>query len=127
MNSVSIFLYLADVVTSFSNLLSGFLFTSLALIGMGAIPACIGKFDDIMGDGSFFDKVWLPLSKRMAVPLIISAVLVVAIPSKSTMYAIAASQIGETVVTSPEAREMIDDTKTILRDYLKSLKKDVAK
>jgi hypothetical protein len=127
MNSVSWFLYAAEVVSSLSSMMSGFAAATLFGLAMSAIPACIGKFDGDMGDGTFFDKYWAPAAKWL-MPLSIVAILITAfIPSKTTMYAIAASQIGEQVVTSPDAREMIDDSKAILRDYLKSLKKEAAK
>lgn len=41
------------------------------------------------------------------------------IPSSSTIYLIAASEAGEAVVTSPEAKEMLDDLKNIIRKKLK--------
>ena len=40
-------------------------------------------------------------------------------PSSSTIYMIAASEAGETVVTSPEAKEMLGDLKEIIRRKLK--------
>jgi hypothetical protein len=41
------------------------------------------------------------------------------IPSSTTIYLIAASEAGEAVVTSPEAREMMNDLKGIIRKKLK--------
>lgn len=45
-------------------------------------------------------------------------------PSSSTIYMIAASEAGETVVTSPEAKEMLGDLKEIIRRKLKEELKD---
>lgn len=43
----------------------------------------------------------------------------IALPSKTTIYMIAASQAGEAIVTSPDAIEMMGDLKAIIKKRLK--------
>lgn len=120
MNSVSWFIYIAGVVENV-----GITFVIAGFCGIIATAICWFGFAIADDDNT----AAMLKSAGVRIPTWSIGLLLVCsfIPSKTTMYAIAASQIGETVVTSPEAREMIDDTKTILRDYLKSLKKDAAK
>lgn len=47
------------------------------------------------------------------------AALLVFAPSKSTLYLIAASEVGETVVTSPDTIEIMSDLKAIIKKRLK--------
>ena len=68
-----------------------------------------------------FGKVWVLFA--MVCLLGISAL----IPQSKTLYMIAASEAGETVVTSPEAKEMLGDLKEIIRRKLaQELKGEVA-
>lgn len=46
-------------------------------------------------------------------------VLSAALPSKATIYMIAASEAGEKIVTSPDAIEMMGDLKAIIKKRLK--------
>ena len=114
MNNVSWFLYAAGALDKLESLC----FVVLIFGGVGLLFLWIFVFAE---------------EQKKTVPAVLTALYaltaftVVVIPSKTTMYAIAAAQIGETVVTSAEAREMIDDSKQILREYLKSLKKDAGK
>jgi hypothetical protein len=117
MNSVSWFIYIANVTENIG----------VALVGLGIfslLACCACWFAFSVAD----DKGTAEMLKRSGArfPILGAILLAIAcfVPSKATMYGIAASQIGETVANSPDAREMIDDTKQILRDYLKSLKKD---
>ncbi len=48
----------------------------------------------------------------------------VVIPSKSTVYMIAASEMGEKVVTTPEAKEMLGDLREVIAKQIKKLKDD---
>ena len=50
-------------------------------------------------------------------PILIAVALLT--PTAKTVYLIAASEAGEAVVTSPEAKEMLGDLKEIIRKRLK--------
>lgn len=116
MNSVSWFIYASDVVSNLQPSIG--IFSGLA--GVIAIPTLIVAHVDKLPTGIMWGK-------RLIIGAAIGVLVACLLPSKTTMYAIAASQIGEQVVASPEAREMIEDSKQILREYLKSLKKEAAK
>lgn len=60
-----------------------------------------------------------PVAKRILFAGITGMVAGALLPSSSTVYLIAASEAGETIVTSPEAKEVFDDLKTIIKSKLK--------
>lgn len=51
--------------------------------------------------------------------MVVSLPLSLLTPSSKTIYMIAASEAGETIVTSPEAREIFDDLKEVIKLKLK--------
>jgi hypothetical protein len=116
MNSISWFIYLSDVAQNI-----GIALFIGGVLAVGAAGACC--FFAAMEDWET-----TPSAARSMMYFAMPAILISClIHGKTTMYAMAASQLGETVITSPEGKEMIDDTKQILRDYLKSLKKESSK
>ena len=86
MNSLSWFLYFADAIASFSVML---LFVSIVLLLFLSIYAISRLVDH--KDSSYFKWIALPVFMLFLFTLI---------PSKNTMYAIAASELGEEVVKS---------------------------
>jgi hypothetical protein len=44
------------------------------------------------------------------------------IPSRDTIYLIAGSEVGEIVVNSPEAREILNNVKTVIKQQIKEVK-----
>lgn len=109
MNSLSWFLYLADVIPNFSILFG-------LLSGGAAVAAGIS----LMAWG---DKV---VQGKVPVLFIFSSVLAASIassiPSKQTIYLIAGSEAGETVVTSQEGQEILNDVKAIIKQQLANMK-----
>jgi hypothetical protein len=116
MNSVSWFLYLADVLGNLSTASIPFL-----IIGTIIAGACtlLGMFLQA-GDYSWVkeaDKQWFEsrrvgcatAAKRLWPAILIVAVVVCFIPSKNTMYAIAASEVGEKVVKSEAVQGIATD------------------
>ena len=113
MNGLSWFLYFAD---------------TLPKIGEGA--ALLGVLIGITG-GIFLTAwavaflcedakappPWRPYILSMAI-LFFVAVL---IPSKETIYLIAGSQVGEYVVDTPEAQEILNDIHAVIRAQLEEL------
>ena len=88
MNSLSWFLYFADVVHSVAAVLG---ITSL-FISFGILAVAAARAED--GECTFFHTarwLWVPF---------LGLLLACLIPSKNTLYAIAASQMGEKVVES---------------------------
>lgn len=62
----------------------------------------------------------LPSKWYFAATIAVSLLLTL-IPSKDTVYMIAASEAGEYVVNTPEAQEMLGDLKNILKMQLRKL------
>ena len=117
MNSLSWFLYLADVI--------------------GNVKGVLILFAIIFGAGSFgwlFAKGWVAAddddsARKFAhfmrfVPwlFVFAAFTASAIPSRETIYMIATSEAGEMVVNTPEAKEIMSDLKEILNIQLDKLK-----
>lgn len=116
MNTVSWLLYLADVAGNLRSVASaGLLLMGITVpiigVGMGAYhaesgPVPTGLFSRLFVTG-FFSAALL------------AAILVVT-PSPATVYMIAASEAGETVVTSPEAKGILNDLREIISRKLKA-------
>jgi len=105
MNTLSWFLYFADVVSGLDRffgmvaLLSVFVFVGVAIW-------YIASFHDYkQWKGTEYEHVYTPTIQRQVLLLSLTVLLVSAtcsslFPSKNTMYAIAASEMGEKVLTS---------------------------
>lgn len=107
MNSVSWFLYVAEF---FSRV--GVLFAVAA--GIGAIIVGMALIFHGVEDG----ELWRPV--RWAAPLVFFiALLAAAVPSKNTMYAIAASQVGEKIVESETVQGIATDATKALQQWIK--------
>lgn len=97
MNSLSMLLYLADVLTGVSQTIIILSLASLlasAVIFFGSL-SCTENIRDTM-NGSAGNVRWIvPLACFMLV-------IVNLVPSKTTFYMIAASEVGEDVLKTPE-------------------------
>lgn len=62
-------------------------------------------------------KTFKKLLKKSVMTAIVSMMIIIAIPSKQTIYMVTASQLGETVITNPETQELFEDLKSIIRSY----------
>lgn len=118
MNSLSWFLYFADVV---GNLRPAFgvcsVFTGLATVILSVIL--------IATSDGYNEQVHLTTKKviKIVAPFFVVILLVATlIPSRETVYMIAGSEAGEFVVTSPEGKEILGDIKEVIKHQLKELK-----
>lgn len=115
MNSLSWMIYAAEV---FNNL--GMF---LGLVGFGGLLIIIltAGFSGLLGVAGDEDKlkqasvramrkIWMP---------VVALALSVVIPSSQTIYLIAASEAGATVISNPEMKEVFNDLKTIIKSKLK--------
>lgn len=114
MNTLSWLVYAAEI----SGNISAVLFVAaIMFIIVGGFAAAISG-DRILFSEETRDSVrgcyrrWFPVA---AVAIVLAAFL----PSKTTIYLIAASEIGETVVTSPDAIEMMTGLKAVIKKRLK--------
>lgn len=113
MNDLSWLIYAAEVAGNVSAL------CGIVAIGGGmAIALLSGLLAVAAGCDDAPAGSWkVPLRYLWVVAL--AAVVATLIPSKNTIYMIAASEIGETVVTSPDAIEMMNDLKAIIKSKIK--------
>lgn len=127
MNSLSWFLYLADVVQNFGTLLFslGIILTPVAgmciiigyLVPWNHKNSLANAEESIRSRASF---AWIaPRATAVAVVLLSVSML---IPAKRTMYMIAASEMGEMVVQSDEAKEIFNELKLTVIDQLRTIR-----
>ena len=109
MNGISWLIYLADVADDLNNICG----TSLAIgvIGLGVLTlskgiakaVTIGIYDD--------EPQVIPspikTAKAIWIPMLVIAIVGAIVPSKDTVYAIAASEIGERVIQSETAGKAV--------------------
>ena len=117
MNSLSWFLYLADVIGN----VQGVLVTLSVILTMATFPWLICK---LIGDDSY-NKKEKEIAKAFSfVPwlALAAATLAAIIPSKETIYLIAGSEAGEAVVASETGQEILNDIKEVIQHQLSELK-----
>lgn len=139
MNSLSWLIYAAEVLgrvsVSFSIIASFATLATVVLVFVGMMSR-----SDAQGDASgrygetykavgivrvaFWDKFLGAWPKRTAAVAVIFGAVSIVAPSQSTIYMIAASEMGEKVVTTPEAREMLGDLRDVIAKQIKKLKDD---
>lgn len=135
MNSLSWFIYLADILGNVSGVL-----TTFAVLGIlsGAFGILVGKFvvwdtrghtdskkEELANSRTLIGNYGL----RFFVLGMIFAFVAMIIPSSKSMYMIAGSEIGETVVTHPETVEVYHEVRDIILDKLReyNIKEDIKK
>lgn len=118
MNSLSWFLYFASVLPQI--MVAPILLTLGAMIVLGGLGCCERE------SGYRGDEQWqrgYKLHKFVASVLapLFSLFVVIAtiIPDKETLYLIAGSELGQQVIETPEAREVFNDIKTIIKQQIK--------
>lgn len=102
MNNLSWFLYLADVLSNV-----GFLFVCIGVIGMtiaAILVLCAVIVDEMRREAAIKFLKWCVGVFCSCLALLFLATL---IPSKETMYAIAASELGEEALKTPTANKAI--------------------
>lgn len=122
MNTVTVFIILAYIIPNI-----GTAATVVSMLGLMALLAIV-----LMAGISFGDKdltrrfgeepaypVLLKQLKWLVPMLTISWAFALVIPDKETFYLIAASELGEEVVKSPEAQELYEEVKKVLKSYSK--------
>lgn len=104
MNSLSIFLYFADVLGNLQGFLIFFTIFGGFAVGGRAIYCSVEEVP--------FNYSWL-------LAPILTGLLGCFIPSTNTMYLIAGSEAGEMVVNSQEGQEILNDVKLAIKNQLK--------
>lgn len=114
MNSLSWFLYIADVIDNLSNVLvDAAIFFALFCIGCVVVNAmCEGE---ISKDNPNMWKHWW----RCLWAGLVLGTIACFFPTKNTMYAIAASQLGEKIVQNEQVRGVADDASKALQQWIR--------
>jgi hypothetical protein len=114
MNSVSWFLYFSDVVGNLRTLAT---FAMIATFLMWAVlNISVPVSDGDVLNWPDFKKWW----SRGLFSLLICAFVVAVVPSQNTMYAIAASQIGEKIAVNGQVQEIASDATKALQSWIKT-------
>lgn len=114
MNSVSWFIYIADVLGNISAIAlmcaaACAVFCVVCLTGQAATDGGLSK------DCPNMWRYWW----RCAAGCVLLSIFASLIPSKNTMYAIAASQMGERVIESEQVRGIADDATKAVHQWIK--------
>ena len=122
MNNLTIIIYLIEVLDNlrtFAGLMTGLSAVVLLVVGF----VCLVTAD--ADPNSHYDRMGVALNKLAsngalkALTIFVACVILnVITPSRETMYLMAGSEIGETVVTSPEARAIMNDIHEVIRGQL---------
>lgn len=113
MNNLSWLLYLADVAGKASGA-STFLVGACLILGLPALLFCwltVADRDMSAKVASFLTAVWVFVT-------VFAAAGAILIPSKDTIYLIAASEAGEVVVKSDEAKEIMSGLRDIIKEQI---------
>lgn len=128
MNSLSWLIYAADVVGRAGAM---FVMAGVGLLIAGVVTSIVGRTTwsyygvgpEERAESEKFRKSLAKTGPRLITLGLVLFLSSAMIPSRSTIYMIAASEIGETVVTSPDAVEMMGDLRTIIKSKLKEMTK----
>ena len=117
MNSLSWFLYLADVIVSAQVLLGFLAFIFGAITAFWLFANVFAKADRDPTAEAITKSLWFA-------PWVfaLTATLAVLAPSRDTIYLIAGSEAGETVVTSEAGQEILLDIQEVIQHQLDQLK-----
>lgn len=116
MNGISWLIYGAEVLDSMHH----YLFFIALLSGVFAVISNMYRFYEADMSNTKVKLNWPPI---MAVFLF--GFIMVLLPETKTVYLIASSELGETLITKPETQEIMQDVYDILRGKLGELKEDL--
>jgi hypothetical protein len=119
MNSLSWFLYLADTLPN----IGGFAIFIAILFGFVSTLYVVAKGLANSGDNDAKAFVSVPVVGYSPLIFVLAVFVAILIPSKDTIYLIAGSEAGQFVVETPEAQEILNDVKDIIRLQLEDMKK----
>lgn len=128
MNSLSWFIYLADVLHNLGNTMATVAFAGIFISAMGTVLYIIVSLT--AADKTDRDSEWaikfLPTAKVMyrvwMAVWVVSVLLHSLLPSRNTMYMIAASEAGQMIIDNKGTQEIVGDLKDIITDKLKKMK-----
>lgn len=121
MNTLSLFLYFAEVIGSLKGLLEAGIIFGLIGTVIGSVAWLIWYNKDYRNhdNDEKINARFLQFVKTAFIIAMTSMVLYIFVPGQQTVYMIAASEMGETVWESEEAQDLYDDLRTIISNYAK--------
>lgn len=129
MNSLSILLYISDVLYTLTGVLTGILIFGWIIYAVGMLAYKMWSNDTWSSDEPETKakrkkaREWSPIPKQKWFWISgLTILFLTLVPSKDTFYMIVASEAGETVVNTPEAKEIMSDVKEIIDIQLEKLK-----
>ena len=121
MNKLSVMLWLSDALPNFAGVLGGFaILLGIASVIMSIAFVVMKCFPDDE-DARRGRKLIKPLLCAFWPTLILLAFISAAIPSQRTILAMTASEVA----TTPAGQEIMNDTMTLIRQWLKAQIKEV--
>lgn len=129
MNTLSILLYVADVLYTMTGVLTAALIFGWIIYAAATLAYKMWSNDTWSSDEPEVKVAKKKARERSIFPakkwfwisgLVIT--LLTLVPSKDTFYMIVASEAGETVVNTPEAKEIMSDVREIIDIQLEKLK-----
>lgn len=123
MNNLSWFIYLADVLSDLDGVFFFFATVSGLFGGVAVFVTCMIAIEGYGDEQDMWLRRMTTASVSLVITMIVSIIISVIIPSKTTFYAIAASEMGEQLIKTPTANKamkaldawldkQIDETKT---------------
>ncbi len=124
MNTVSFLIYLTHVLPTLGAIF-GVSAIVLGLVTVGSVVVWLiakGEASSYRAteDDKRFPSTVFSVLKFASVTFVVSALLAVILPNQQTMYMIAASELGEEVIVSPEAKQLYQDLRNVLSSYKKT-------
>ena len=121
MNSLSWMLYLTQAISGFRQLVAAGAMVLLVGATIYTVVSALNIWDNYRLERDEKIIRWAQATKlirRMVVWGVCLGLAFTFLPNQRTMYMIAASQLGEQVVRSPEAQELYGDLKAKIKDML---------
>jgi hypothetical protein len=129
MNTLSILLYLTEVLYSFCSVVILAMVLGWAGYALHTLISKLWASDIWSGDSADVREKKMKIQARSVIPeakwFWVTGILILfltLVPSKDTFYMILASEAGETVVNTPEAKEMMKDVREVIDAQLEKLK-----
>ena len=127
MNTLSFLLYLIHVVPTAATLslalgivclLLGGVYKAMSYENYGKTREGRWSEEDPKKYKNLYEQ-YTSVSKKLLTTGIVCIALVILLPKEKTMYLIAASEIGEEVISMPETQEIYNDIRAVLKSYIK--------
>lgn len=119
MNSLTLVIYLSGLVGKLSTVLAGL----IPLLVVGGIFMSIAIAASYIEGCPYGDKHSFKKLNYLLIPLILSGIIYVVVPSRETILLMAGSEFSEQVVNTPEAKELLEGVRQVIKSQLEQYTK----